>query len=307
VNRTYPSALAEVASRQDDVVSRDQLRDCGVTRSSERRQLEARRWQRVAPLAVVLHNGPLTQRQRWWVAVINSGRRSALCAFTALEADGLEGWARDDIEVLVVKGTELVRRPGVRVHESRRFEPDRDVHPTRLPPRTRPARSAVDAATWSRSPRTAVGVLAAAVQQGLARPQELAEELERAGRIRHRRLLGHALVDIEGGSRALSEIDFVRLCRRFRLPAPRQQAVRTEPSGRRRYLDAEWVLRDGRRVVAEVDGAVHLLPRRYWDDMERANEIALRGALVLRFAAYAVRAHPDDIAAQLARALVGSG
>ena len=56
-------------------------------------------------------------------------------------------------------------------------------------------------------------------------------------------------------------------------------------------------------MVAEVDGAVHLLPRRYWDDMERANELVLGGRTVLRFAAFAVRAHPAQVADQLARAL----
>ena len=151
--------------------------------------------------------------------------------------------------------------------------------------------------------RTAVGWLAAAVQQGLARPDELAEEIEQAGSIRHRRLLQHAVTDLSAGAQALSEIDFARLCRRYRLPEPVRQAVRVERSGRRRYLDAEWLTDDGRQVVAEVDGALHLLPRRYWDDMERSNELVLEGRSVLRFAAYAVRAHPDRVADQLRRAL----
>ena len=141
------------------------------------------------------------------------------------------------------------------------------------------------------------------MQQGLARPDDLAVELERAGRIRWSRLLARAVADIDGGSQALSEIDFIRLCRRFGLPEPLRQALRLERSGRRRYLDAEWVRTDGRRVVAEVDGAVHLLPRRYWDDMDRGNELTLDGRMVLRFATYAVRAEPERVAEQLARAL----
>jgi hypothetical protein len=148
-----------------------------------------------------------------------------------------------------------------------------------------------------------VGVLAAVVQQGLARPDELAAELDRAGRIRHRRLLSRAVADIAGGAQSLLEIDFARLCRRHGLPEPTRQAVRVERSGRRRYLDAEWLRPGGHRVVVEVDGAVHLLPRRYWDDMERANELVLDGRLVLRFATYAVRAHPDRVLQQLSRAL----
>ena len=116
-------------------------------------------------------------------------------------------------------------------------------------------------------------------------------------------MLQHAVADISSGAQALSEIDFARICRRFRLPEPVRQSVRVEPSGRRRYLDAEWALSDGRRVVAEVDGAVHLLPRRYWDDMDRSNELVIDGSTVLRFATYALRAHPERVADQLRRAL----
>lgn len=298
-----PDPLAEVAASQHGVVSRTQLRGAGVTVSQEDAALAARRWQRHPPNAVVLHNGPLTRAQRCWVAVTNAGARAALCARTALELDGLDGWSRDPIEVLVVRGTLVPSSPGVVVHESRRFDPYADVHPTRLPRRTRPARSAIDVAAWTRSPRSAVGILAAVVQQGLARPDELAAELECVGAIRHRRLLGHAVADIAGGAHALSEIDFARLCRRYGLPEPTRQAVRIERSGRRRYLDAEWTAGDGGRIVAEVDGAVHLLPRNYWDDMDRANELVLDGRTVLRFAAYAVRAHPKHVADQLGRAL----
>ncbi len=295
--------LALIADRQDDVVSRQQLRSCGIGAKAELAQVVARRWTSAPPNAVVLHNGPPTRCQRWWAAILNAGPRAALCAFTALEADGLLGWDRAATELVIPRGVTGPRPVGVRVHESRRFDPSADIHPTRLPPRTRPARSAIDAATWSRSPRTAVGILAATVQQGLARPDELAAELERAGRIRHRRLLTCAVADIGAGAQALSEIDFAKLCRRKGLPEPERQAVRIDSSGRRRYLDAEWVRADGRRVVAEVDGAVHLLPRRYWDDMERANELVLDGRIMLRFAAFAVRQHPDEVAEQLRRAL----
>src|SRR5699024_2097586 len=105
----------------------------------------------------------------------------------------------------------------------------------------------------------ACGLLAAAVQQRRCEPSALRAALGRATRTRHRRILLAAVADIEGGSEALSEIDFVRLCRRHGLPRPIQQRVRREPSGRRRYLDASWRRADGRLVVAEVDGAMHLL------------------------------------------------
>jgi hypothetical protein len=301
------AGVRELAAVQDDVLSRAQLRALGVTVKAETAQLRAGRWSAVPPHAVVLHNGQLTAAQRVWVALLNAGPGAAVCARTALALDGLTGWERDSVEILVTKGSEVRAAAGVRVHESRRYVPERDIHPVRLPPRTRPARSAVDAAAWSRSPRTAVGLLAAVVQQRLARPDDLLAELELAGRVRHARLLGVAIADIAGGSQALSEIDLVQLCRAHRLPVPDRQVIRREPSGRRRYLDAEWT-RPGRRpVVVEVDGALHLLPRTYWDDMQRSNELVVAGRAVLRFPAFAVRAHPELVAAQLRRALDLSG
>ena len=108
------------------------------------------------------------------------------------------------------------------------------------------------------SPRPACGILAAAVQQRLTTPGELRVAVTAATRTRHRAALLAALDDIAQGTQALSEIDFVRLCRRHGLPVPTHQAVRVEPSGRRRYLDAEWTLPDGRSAAVEVDGALHL-------------------------------------------------
>ena len=125
----------------------------------------------------------------------------------------------------------------------------------------------VDAAVWSRRPRTAVALLAAAVQQRLSTAARLRAELDVTGQVRHRRLLQACLIDIEGGSQALSEIDFVQLCRRAKLPPPTRQVKRRDRHGRVRYLDACWVLPDGRVITVEVDGAIHLMVQSYWDDM----------------------------------------
>jgi hypothetical protein len=153
------------------------------------------------------------------------------------------------------------------------------------------------------SARWACGLLAAGVQQRLTSAAALRGQLQTRDRTRHRRQLLAALYDIEGGSQALTEIDFVRLCRRYGLPSPIQQEVRHESTGRRRYLDATWRRKDGRLVVVEVDGALHLNSRTWWDDQLRQNDIALGGALVLRFPSAVIRDQPDLVAQQLRRAL----
>jgi hypothetical protein len=127
--------------------------------------------------------------------------------------------------------------------------------------------------------------------------------LDRWPKLRHHRALRLALHDIGQGAQALSEIDFVRLCRRYRLPPPEHQAVRVEPGGRRRYLDAEWLRRDGSPLAVEVDGAIHLRVRKWISDQLRQNEVVIGGTPVLRFPSMVVRCAPELVADQLRRGL----
>ena len=153
------------------------------------------------------------------------------------------------------------------------------------------------------SPRTACGLLAAAVQQRLTTAAMIGAALALQPKLRHFRALRLALHDIEQGAQALSEIDFVALCRRHKLPAPVQQGVRIEGSGRRRYLDAQWRRRDGGLLVVEVDGAIHLQPLTWVDDQLRQNEVVLGGAAVLRFPSTVIRSDERTVADQLRRGL----
>jgi len=251
---------------------------------------------------VVLHNGPLSQEQRWQVARVHAGPRALLTGFTALEAIGLTGWSRPVIDVAAPLGTRL--RPGsrlpIRLHCIRQWSGVRQTRTAGI----HVAQQAVFVAAASLgNPRSACGLLAAVVQQRLVSAAQLVTELEGRPRQRHRRILIAAAHDIAQGAQALSEIDFVRLCRRFRLPPPIQQLVRRDPRGRRRYLDASWRRSDGRLVIVEIDGALHLSQRRWWDDQLRQNELSLGNALILRYPSAVVRTEPELIARQLRRAL----
>lgn len=252
--------------------------------------------------AVVLHNGPLTRRQRWSAALITVGPRAMLTAFTAAEYQGLRGWTRDEVHVLAPLGV-AQPDPGVipvRVHRTRSWYAASDKRLLRC---ERLAPALVRAASTFSTPRPPCGLLAAGVQQGLVSPGELDSALTAAPKTRHRKALIAAVRDIAGGSQALSEIDFVRLCRAHGLPEPVRQLVRVDGAGLRRYLDASWRRADGRLVVVEIDGALHLSPRRWWQDQLRQNELMLADALVLRFPSVVVRTEPSLVIAHLRRAL----
>jgi hypothetical protein len=216
----------------------------------------------------------------------------------------MSGWQPECIEIVVPKG--VLVPPGlgldVKVHESRRFSVEH-LHVGRSIPSVRIERALIDGAVWSRSPRTACGFLAAGVQQRLTVASRLIDELDAAGAVRHRSLLRRALVDIDGGAQAMSEIDFLRFCRRNGLPVPVLQVVRLDGSGRRRYLDATFRRADGSLLRVEIDGALHLVVRTYWDDMFRTNDLVIGNERVIRLPSFVVHANDPAALDQLRRAL----
>jgi hypothetical protein len=283
------------------VLTWDLLLQQGHTPAEIRAQLDARRWRRWGR-AIVVHNGPLSRQQKWYVARVHGGPHALLTGFTAAEACGLRGWSRDVVDILMPVGARGSDRSPVPICRHRAREWKRVRRYREGPVHLLPQALLVAAASFD-NPRPACGIFAAAVQQRLVRPDRLALELSQNVRIRHRAILRSAVADIGQGAEALSEIDFVRLCRRFHLPRPIQQRVRREPSGRRRYLDATWQRRDGRLVVVEVDGALHLVVERWWDDQLRQNELAITDAMVLRYPSVVVRTEPKLVARQLRQAL----
>jgi hypothetical protein len=280
-----------------DVVARAGLVQAGFTPSQVRAQLAAGRW-RMTGTAVVRHNGPLTRRQRWDAALVNTGPRAALTGFTAAEAHGLAGWQRDWIDVLVPVGVARPHLDGieVRIHRTRNWTGRSNPLVYRLDTL---AHSLVVAARSFPDSRSACGLFAAAVQQRLTTTGQLLAAVDRPSCTRHARALRAALLDIAGGAQAMSEIDLVRLCRRYRLPEPCRQAARRDANGRTRYLDAYWEMADGRTVIAEVDGGLHLDPMNWWRDQQRQNALSVDGAVFLRFPSWAIRSNPASVARQL--------
>lgn len=289
-----------LADGQDNVVCRAQLLAAGLSAGQIDAHCDARRWRKLTEDVLVLHNGPLTEAQQWWAATLAVG---PLAGRTALQVHGLKGWAAKQVEVVVMRGERPSLPKGVRVkvHETRRpFH--LDTHPITSPPCLRVERAAVDAAAWTTSPRAACGLLVAVVQQRLSVPDKLRVALTRAGRVRHTRLLRAVLNDIEGGAQAMTEVDLAGVCRRYGLLPPERQVVRVDSRGKRRYVDARVSAPNGRSVLVEIDGALHLLVRTYWDDMARGNELVISGERVLRFPSIALLLDERAVGNQLRRA-----
>jgi len=284
------------------VLSAAALAGRGVTRDRLRAELAARRWQQLGA-AIVLHDGPLTRAQGWRVALINTGPRAVLAAFTAAELRGLRGWERDEVHVLAPAGSSSRLVPGltVRLHRSRRGWPPA-TDPPALP--CQPMADAVLLAAASfGSAGPGCGLLAAAISQRVVTPAAIERSLLDSSRLRHRAALLATMRDMTGGPQALRRLNLTGLCRRFGLPEPSDQRIRFDSAGHRRYLLAGWRRPNGWLVVLELDGALQLIHRRWWAE-PAAPEPKPGGVLLLRLPAAALRAEPSSVADQLRQVLL---
>jgi hypothetical protein len=226
----------------------------------------------------------LYMEQREWAALAAAGRQAALCGLSAAAHHGLEKMDDGRIHVVVPRGARPPALPlPVRVHKSRRLDPVRDLEPTSAMPMTRPARSIVDAATWSAGPRRACAVLVAAVRQGICTVPRLIAEVCAHGPLRHRRIMLTVLRDVGGGPAALCTVDLARLARQHGLPRPRSLTVRAEDDGRRRFLEAEFTSRRGKSWLVQIDAAAQLIVGNYWSETRPPDDLIMTDESMLYF------------------------
>lgn len=253
-------------------------------------------WQKPCRGVVLLHNGPIGPDQRLAIALASAARGAALGGLTALALDGFEGFEPERPQIVLPSGARRPSLPGLEVRWSTQLD-DRDVHPRHDPRRTRPARSLVDAASWTANQRRARAIVIAGVQQGLTSTRHLREALTRRGPCRHRALIVESILDAAGGIQSLPERDFDEVCRFAGLPRPTRQRTVRGPDGRY-HLDASW---DELGMSAEVHGIPHHAVERWSADLVRANEIVISGDRLLIFSSYATRHEQRTVADQLAR------
>ncbi|MET0820136.1 MAG: hypothetical protein ABWY58_04165 [Aeromicrobium sp.] len=261
-----------------------------------RNHVDRGRWQKPCRGVVVLHNGPLTPAHETAVALASTVRGAAVGGLTALAADGFDGFTAAAPQIVLPSGARPPSLDGLEVHWSTQLD-ERDVHPLAEPRRTRPARSLVDAASWTENERFARAVVIAGVQQGLTNTTHLREALGRRGPCRHRGLIIESILDAAGGIQSLPERDFEEVRAYAGLPRPTRQRAVQGPD-RRFYLDVSW---DDLGMSAEVHGLHHHAVERWSADLVRANEVVIKGERLLIFSSYTVRREQRAVADQLVR------
>lgn len=296
----------------EHVADKSVVEQCGVLstahavrlfgRSTVRGNLAMNRWQRPTRGVVVMHNGPLDDRQREWVAILSCPDGSALAGRTALGWDGFEGFEESSPHVVLPEGSRRPTNSDVVPHFSTMLD-ERDVHPLLRPRRTRVARSLVDFASWQSFVRRARAIVLAGIQQRLTSTHYLREALTRRGPCRHRGLIVESILDAAGGIQSLPERDFDDIRAARGLPRPNRQVVLRRSDGKY-YLDVAWLEYD---TACEIHGIPHLRVTQWDEDLLRSNEVNIAGSRLLVFSSYAIRHEEEVVGNQLERMLRRGG
>jgi len=291
-------SLAAILNTQAGLVSMTQLWDVGMTRAQVRANLDAGRWLKRSHLVISTFTGELTREQMQWLGVLHGGPGALIGGLSALEVHGLRSWERPVVTVLVpnyrrpkpLPGLALYRcRPLVLAAANRRL-PLQRIEPAAL----------WFASTWFASTeprlRTAHGLLAAVVQQRLSTPERLTDWTERMAPMKGADEIRRVLTEFAGGAQSMAEVDVGKFCKEFGFVLPTRQRCRTDETGRVRFTDAEWLLEDGRTLVLEVDGALHLSMGNYSEDIRRQRALTREDVIIWRCTAYELRNEPDELA-----------
>jgi hypothetical protein len=166
--------------RQDGVLSVDQAR-LFYTDAAIAHRLAVGRWQRLHRGIFLTETGPVAHRHRLWRAVLACGQEAHLAGATAAAADGLRppGFV---IDVLIPLSRRVTRPPAGVVVRRSSVMPECDLHRMAHPPRTRTARSIVDAAQWSPSTDTARALIADAFRRRMVSVDDVLGVLDRLPR-----------------------------------------------------------------------------------------------------------------------------
>lgn len=289
--RLAPAAV-HLLRLQRDLIADWQARELGIPARTLRRACGVG-WQQHGYHVFADRTGEPTDAQRRMIAFLEFGPTAVLTGRAALAEHGWTLAGGDPVDLAVprdMRGRLHPDLPWLRVHTTLAPLPSHSGHP----PRTGAARSAIDAAAWARTAREVLLIVTSTVQQRLALPGQLASEAGGRPRLRHRRWIDEALVEVAGGATTTTEADFRRECRRRGLPAPRMQTRRVDAHGRLRRTDAELVLPDGRRLIVEIDGVGHMQVDQWRADLVRQNALTVAtGALTLRVTGWEVRNDPD--------------
>jgi hypothetical protein len=290
--------LMDLLLAQEGMVARRQLNVYGIDADRVRNEIAARRWVERTPRVLSTFTGELTLKQREWSAVLHAGPRSMLANLSAAGRQGLTGWERPWVSVMVDDELSFEPVDGVDFFRSRRpFELLRAPRPGIPVCQLEPA--VLLWAGYEATNKAAHGVVAAVVQQRLSTAPRMISWVDQLQPLRRAKPLKRTLSFVESGAHSGAEVELGRLCRRFGIRPPDCQRRRADRSGRIRWTDAEWDLPDGTTLILEIDGAFHLDVLQAGDDAKRSRRLTTPTRTVVRCTAYELAHESEEVAVDL--------
>jgi hypothetical protein len=289
---------------REQVATYEELRAAGLTPSAIRHQRQRRHWQEPLPRVLVLHDGPLTWRQRFHAALRYVGASAQLTSWAVLALHRLRDAPSPARVTTVDVLLPATRRRGsvscVRVHRTRRMPPrpwDVSGFPCAPLPRALADAFAAELRAGRQLP---MGLLYGAVQQKRADVAELRQAF--VGRqVPVTGAVGAVLADVEAGAHSVAEGWARRLISRSGLPQPlwnRDLYVEDVFLSR---PDAYWPQHG---VVMEVDSVRHhQLGADFANTVARHARMAAVGLCVIPVTPARLRDQPELVLAQLADVL----
>lgn len=267
--------VARIAARQHGVVSTGQLYAAGVTRNAVRRGVESGRLHRVHRGVYAVGHAGLSRHGWWMAAALACGEGAVVSHRSAAELWELLKPADGPVDVSVNGDGGRAKRRGIRLHRRASLRPGALTRRHGIPV-TRPAQTIAD--------------LRRAVPE---------KQLRRA--IRQAGVLGLPLGESVRRDRTRSDLerDFLRICRRHRLPMPDLNIE----IGRYEADFAWWDL----GFVVETDGyRYHRGRQAYLDDRRRDLELRSLGFEVQRLSEEQIDEEPERVARILREVLASA-
>lgn len=284
---------------QDGVVARRQLRELGLQEHDIRRLLRRRELAVAHPGVYVNHTGPLTFRQRQWVAILTAWP-AALTGESALPE-----LSASVVDLVVAHGRRLRLPPGVRVRQRVDMSA---IQWHRSPPRVCHEQAVIDVMSDRIVSGDITGAFHALTQVAHGRrttAERILEALDLRTRVPGRAMIRSLLQDLRDGAHSVLERGYMHDVERAHgLP----RAIRQNPSrvtGRR--TDADLLYREFDFIVELDGGAYHQGAQRDDDATRDLAHFATTETATVRVTYGLVFTHPCRTAAWIAQILQRRG
>jgi very-short-patch-repair endonuclease len=287
-------AIAQIAGRQDNVITREQLLRAGLGRGAITHRVQAGAMQRIHKSVYLIGPAPPTPMARARAAALACGEGAAVSHRSAAELFGLLPEVAGDIDVTVV-ARNPGRRPGIRLHRVSCI-PAQDIVVMRGLRVTSVARTICDLAATEPA-RECEDAFQEALYRRLVSDRALAAIIEREAKRKGAPVVQALLRDPQL-TRSRTERAMLKLMASAQLPRPR---TNVPLHGYR--ADLLW---PAAGLVVEFDGwDAHGHRLAFERDRKRDQVLLAAGLRVLRVTRRQLENEPVAVAARIAQALRG--